>query len=155
MLAAYRKIYPNRRPFLIKAMITSDRQVRRNAVTQAERKTAQGGAPAYLYRWDWPVPGGGNKWGAVHGADLSLSFANPTTDMTLNTPQAKVMANRIGSAFIAFAKTGNPDVTAIPHWPAYNASARPVMIFDTQTRVETDPNRALRLMWDGILARNG
>jgi para-nitrobenzyl esterase len=152
VIAAYRKLYPSKRPYLIKAMIATDRGGRRNSVTQAERKVAQGAAPVYMYRWDWPVPGGGNKWGATHGADLSASFANPTTDMTLNTPEAKVMAHRLGSAFVAFAKTGNPDNRAIPHWPAYNTSERPVMIFDTETRVQNDPNRELRLLWDKLRA---
>ncbi len=62
------------------------------------------------------------------------------------------MANRLGSAFIAFAKTGNPDSGAIPNWPTYNTRERPVMIFDTQTRVQNDPNRELRLMWDTLMA---
>jgi para-nitrobenzyl esterase len=152
VVAAYRKSYPTKWPRLIKAMIATDRAGRRNAVTQAERKAAQGTASAFVYRWDWPVPGGNNKWGAVHGADLSLSFANPTTPMTLDTPGAKIMASRIGAAFIAFAKTGKPDTSTIPHWPAYTPAERGVMIFDTTTRVEKDPNRELRLMWDKLLA---
>jgi para-nitrobenzyl esterase len=133
--------------------MATDRGWRRSAVAQGERKAAQGTAPAFLYRWDWPVPGGGNKWGATHGADLSASFANPTTDMTMNTSDAKVMASRLGSAYIAFAKTGKPDTGAIPHWPAYNTTGRSVMIFDTNTRVERDPNRELRLLWDRLLAK--
>jgi para-nitrobenzyl esterase len=57
ILAAYRKLCPAKRPFLIKAMIASDRAVRRNAALQAERKTAQGRAKAYLYRWTGLVRG--------------------------------------------------------------------------------------------------
>ena len=34
--------------------------------------------------------------------------------MSMNTPEAQVMARRIGSAFIAFAKHGKPDNRAIP-----------------------------------------
>jgi para-nitrobenzyl esterase len=150
--AAYRTLYPSKRPHLIKGMMATDRGWRRSAVTQAERKAAQNRAPAFLYRWDWPVPGDGNRWGATHGADLSASFANPTTDMTLNTPEAKVMAHRLGSAYIAFAKTGRPDNPALPPWPPYTATERSVMIFDTNTRVERDPNRELRLLWDRLLA---
>jgi para-nitrobenzyl esterase len=153
ILAAYRKLYPSKRPYLLQGMMATDRGWRRSAVTQAERKAAQGTAPAFMYRWDWPIPGGGDKWGATHGADLSASFANPTTDMTMNTAEAKVMASRLGSAYIAFAKTGNPSSGAIPDWPAYNASDRPVMIFDTRTRVERDPDGELRLLWDRLLAK--
>ncbi|MEP6914965.1 MAG: carboxylesterase family protein [Acidobacteriota bacterium] len=152
IVAAYRKIYPSVAPYLLKATMATDRGMRRSAITQGERKAAQGSAPAFLYRWDWPVPGGGNRWGATHGSDLSVSLSNPTTDMTLNTPAAQVMAKRIGSAFIAFAKTGNPSNPVIPRWPAYNATERSVMIFDTNTRVERDPNRELRLLWDRLPA---
>jgi para-nitrobenzyl esterase len=73
--------------------------------------------------------------------------------MTLNTAEAKVMASRLGAAYIAFAKTGKPDTDAIPHWPAYNATERSVMIFDTHTRVERDPTRELRLLWARLLAK--
>jgi para-nitrobenzyl esterase len=150
ILAAYRKLYPAKRPFLIKAMVASDRAVRRNAMLQAERKAAQGRAPAYLYRWDWPCPGAGGKFGAVHGTDLSMSFANPDTDVGTNSPEARVMARRLGSSYIAFAKSGDPNNPAIPHWSSFNTVERPVMIFDNNTRLEKDPNAELRLMWDQL-----
>jgi para-nitrobenzyl esterase len=149
VIKAYRRQYPNKRPYLIKAMISTDVRVRRNAITQAERKVAQG-TPAYVYRWDWPAPGGGGQWGAVHGTDLSPSMSNPTTAVTENTPAAQMMSRRIGQAFIAFTKTGNPNTSEIPHWPAYDAQRRPTMIFDTNTRVVNDPDRDIRLMWDRL-----
>ncbi|AXB80148.1 carboxylesterase/lipase family protein [Novosphingobium sp. P6W] len=150
VLKAYRQLHPAKRPYLVKAMIVTDLRVARDAIRQAERKAAQGGAPAYLYRWDWPVPGGGGGWGAVHGADLSPSMSNPTTLVTMNTPAAQLMSRRIGQAFIAFTKTGNPNCGEIPDWPAYDAQRRSVMLFDTNTRVANDPDRDLRLMWDKL-----
>jgi para-nitrobenzyl esterase len=121
-------------------------------VLQAERKAAQGAAPVFQYRWDWQTPAFGGKFGAIHGTDLSMSFSNPDTDVGTGTASARAMARRIGDATIAFAKTGSPDCAAIPHWPAYNAGERPVMIFDDRTRVENDPNRELRLLWKQLLA---
>jgi para-nitrobenzyl esterase len=152
VLATYRRLYPAKKPFFIKAMIATDKGLRRNTVTQAERKAAQGAAPVFMYRWDWQTPAQGGKFGAIHGTDLSMSFSNPDTDVGTGTPSARAMAQRIGGATIAFAKTGNPDCAAIPHWPAYDAAARSIMIFDDRTRVENDPNRDLRLMWNGLLA---
>ena len=152
VLADYRRLYPAKKPFFIKAMIATDKGLRRNTVLQAERKAAQGAAPAYMYRWDWQTPAQGGKFGAIHGTDLSMSFSNPDTDVGTNTPSARAMARRIGDATIAFAKTGNPDCAAIPHWPAYDAATRAQMIFDDRTRVENDPNRELRLLWNQLLA---
>lgn len=152
VLETYRRLYPTKRPYLVKGMIATDVMVARNAATQARLKAEQGGAPAYVYRWDWPIPGGEGGWGATHGADLSLSMSNPTTPMTMNTAEAQLMARRIGQAFIAFTKTGNPNCDEIPHWPAYDPQRRPVMVFDTDTRVVNDPDRDIRLLWDRLKA---
>jgi para-nitrobenzyl esterase len=67
-----------------------------------------------------------------------------------NSPEARMMAKRLGSAYIAFAKTGNPNNPNIPQWSSYNVAERQVMIFDNQTRLEKDPNAGLRLMWDQL-----
>ncbi|MEO6153650.1 MAG: carboxylesterase family protein [Croceibacterium sp.] len=150
VLQTYQRRYPDKRPYLIKAIVATDIAARRNASTQALRKAAQDGARAYVYRWDWPIPGGEGHWGAVHGSDLSLSMSNPTTAMTLNTPQAQVMSRKIGQAIIAFTKSGNPNCGVVPNWPPYEAKRRSVMVFDTNTRVVQDPERDIRLMWDRI-----
>ena len=39
------------------------------------------------------------------------------------------------SAWVAFIKTGNPNTASLPHWPEYNADARPMMVFDSASRV--------------------
>jgi para-nitrobenzyl esterase len=57
------------------------------------------------------------------------------------------MAKRLASTFVAFARTGNPDNDQIPHWPRYDVSTRPTMIFDADTRVENDPRSAIRKYW--------
>ena len=63
-------------PYLIQAQILTDNGFRRGAITQAERKAAQGKAPAYMYLWAYESPGFGGKFGAVHGTDVSASFYN-------------------------------------------------------------------------------
>jgi para-nitrobenzyl esterase len=152
IMAAYRKLYPNKKPYFIRGMIATDRNLRRNTVIQGERKAAQGAAPVYMYRFDWGTPAQGGRFGACHGVDLSISFANPDTNVGMNTPEAKALASRLGGATIAFAKTGNPDHPGIPHWAPYNAQTRSTMVFDApQTRMENDPNRELRVMWNDIL----
>jgi para-nitrobenzyl esterase len=152
VLAAYRKLYPAKKAYFIRGMIATDRGLRRSTVTQAERKAALGAAPAYMYRFDWQTPAQGGRFGACHGVDLSISFANPDTTMGLNTPVAQDLARRLGGATIAFAKTGNPNHAGIPNWAPYNAQTRSVMVFDEKTRAENDPNHELRVMWNDILA---
>jgi para-nitrobenzyl esterase len=60
------------------------------------------------------------------------------------------MADIVGSAIVAFGKTGNPNCDKIPDWPPYNIESRATMIFDVESRVEKDPTSELRLLWEKI-----
>jgi hypothetical protein len=55
-LTLYRKNRPNATPTDICFAITTDRMMRMDAITQAERKAAQHGAPVYLYIFEWQTP---------------------------------------------------------------------------------------------------
>ena len=149
ILALYRQRYPHKSPFLIQAQVFTDAGFRRSAITQAERKAALGKAPPYMYLWNWVSPGFNSKFGAVHGTDVSASFHNVRDNIVgVGAPEGKVMCDRLASAWVAFAKTGDPNNPQIPRWPAYDASTRATMIFDTDTRVENDPRTEIRKFWE-------
>ena len=148
VLSAYRKAYPSASPFLIQARILTDRGGRKSAGTLAERKAALHRAPAYLYLFSWPSPGAGGKFGAVHGIDVGLVFHNYGDEFTGRSPEVRALADKLASAWVAFAKTGNPNHLGLPEWPAYAPETRPTMIFDKETRVENDPLHELRMLWE-------
>jgi para-nitrobenzyl esterase len=135
-------------PYLVQAQVFTDTQARSRAITQAERKAAQGGAGAWMYIGEWPTPAFEGKLGAVHGHDVDASF-NLYRNGICGTGEkmGRLMAKRMASTFIAFAKTGNPDNDQIPHWPKYDDKARATMIFDAETRVVNDPRSAVRKYW--------
>jgi para-nitrobenzyl esterase len=148
-LALYRARYPKKSPFLVQAQAFTDATARRNATLQAERKAALNAAPAYLYLWAWPTPAFDGKFGAVHGIDVSASFHNyrdGTVDV--GTQPGRLMCDRLASVWIAFARTGDPNCEAIPHWAPYNANERPTMVFDTEMKAENDPRGEIRRFWD-------
>ena len=148
ILALYRPVTAGKTPYLVQAQVFTDTQGRSRAITQAERKAAQGGAPAWLYIWEWATPAFDGKLGAVHGHDVDASFnlyrngICGTGDKT-----GRLMAKRLASTFVAFAKTGKPDNDQIPHWPAYDATTRATMVFDAETRVVNDHRSAIRKYW--------
>ena len=148
ILDLYRPAAVGKTPYLIQAQVLTDSQARARAIVQAERKAAQGGAGAWMYIWEWPTPAFDGKLGAVHGHDVDASF-NLYRNGICGTGDkvGRKMSLRLSSAFVAFAKTGNPDNEHIPHWPSYDATARSTMIFDTDTRVVSDPRGALRKYW--------
>ena len=156
ILALYKQRYPQKSPYLIQAQVFTDAGFRRSAITQAERKAALGKAPAYMYLWSWVSPGFGGKFGAVHGTDVSASFHNVRDHIVgVGSPEGKVMCDRLASAWVAFAKTGDPNNAQIPRWPAYDSSARATMVFDIDTRVESDPRGEIRRFWEGMPPARG
>jgi len=150
ILALYRPMTAGKTPYLVQAQVFTDTQARSRAITQAERKAAQGGAGAWMYIWEWPTPAFEGKLGAVHGHDVDASF-NLYRNGICGTGEktGRLMSKRLASTFVAFAKTGSPDNDQIPHWPKYDGTARATMIFDTDTRVVNDPRSAIRKYWSG------
>jgi len=109
-----------------------DQMFRNGAIQQATIKAQQGGAPAYLYLFNWkPV---GNTLGACHGMELAFMFNNVGLQAEMNgaTKEAYALADKMSSAWIAFIKTGNPNTKGLPLWEAFNAESKPTMVFDNK-----------------------
>jgi para-nitrobenzyl esterase len=135
-------------PYLAQAQAITDSGARRNAIIQGERRAALGAAPTWMYIWAWPTPAFDGKFGAVHGHDVDASFHIVRSNMVgSGRAEGHLMADRLASAWVAFAKTGDPNNPVLPHWPPYEPGARSTMIFDTNTRAENDPRRAFRELW--------
>ena len=147
----YRDTYPDVTPYLIQARIATDRGFRNSAIKQAELKAAQGGAPAYYYIWEWPVPTYNGKFGAVHGVDVGAAIHLYREPMTgCGHREGMLMVDRLSAVWASFAKTGNPNSEITPKWPAFNLETRPTMVFDLDIRVENDYRREFRLLWNEL-----
>jgi para-nitrobenzyl esterase len=140
---AYRKAYPDVKPVELLSRMMS---VRTNAVTQAELKAAQKGAPAYMYLFAWHTPVLDGRPRAFHCSEIPFVFANSDVSAfaTGGTAEARELAGKVSDAWIHFARSGDPNHSGLPKWPAYSADAGPVMVFDTTCEVKNDPDRELR-----------
>ncbi len=94
----------------------------RGQVEEAEAR-ARAGAPAFVYQLDFE--------NAKHMDDIGLSFGT-SPDMT---PSRAAMSRTVMDAFVRFARTGNPG------WPTYDLNKRQTMVFDTTSRVVSNPRR--------------
>ncbi|MEO0867671.1 MAG: carboxylesterase family protein [Cyanobacteria bacterium J06642_11] len=91
-------------------------------------------APVYSYLINWTTPNF-PELGAMHALDLPLvfgNFENWTWAIGENPPQN--LSRNMQDAWIAFAKTGNPNHQAIPPWPTYNSENRSMMVFGENQR---------------------
>jgi para-nitrobenzyl esterase len=146
---AYREHFPAKSPYLLHAQLTTDAGFRRFAHAQAEAKAAR--QAVYAYLWEWTCPAFDGKFGAAHAMDVAASMHNER-DAILGSgsTDARRMCDTLASAFLAFAKTGDPNNAQIPTWPRFDASQRSTLVFDRITRVERDPHGALRKLWLGM-----
>ena len=146
IIGIYRKDRPHASPSHLYFLISSDQRIRLGAITQAERKSALGKAPAYMYFFTWKAPIDGGKWRTPH--TLELPFVFETYDKATITgtgPERKVLGERVSGAWAAFARNGNPNFKGLPHWAPYTIDQRVTMIFNDECRAVNDPNRQERL----------
>jgi para-nitrobenzyl esterase len=138
ILAAYRRENPRETPYLVQAEALTD-ATRGNSMIQADRRAHLGRAPTYLYVWKWATPAFDGKFGAVHGHDVDASFHLVRNAMCgAGQHDGALMADRLASTWVAFAKTGNPNNPTIPSWPAYEPGRRATMVFDREMAVVDD-----------------
>ena len=153
VVAAYRDAYPDARPWDLYILICTDHPRGMYARELAARKTAQGGAPAWLYRFDWDM---GGEMKTPHALEIRFVFDNVDhTETRLfdlpGSPAARVLAGRMSAAWTAFAGTGNPDTPDLPHWPVYARDTRQAMLFDNESRIVRDHDRGPRQVMEDVL----
>lgn len=141
-IAEYAKAYPGYQP---KDIIDFDTRFRPGAVEQADLKSAQGGAPVYMYLFTWESPVMGGMLRSTHCMEIPFVFNNADVhaSMTGGGEDAMKLADRMSDAWIAFARTGNPNVASLPQWPAYDKDGGATMIFDNDCRISHNHDRAL------------
>ena len=63
--------------------------------------------------------------------------------MTGGGKEAYALADKMSRAWIAFARTGNPNHKGLPNWPAYTPENGATMILDNTSQVKNHPDKEL------------
>ena len=89
---------------------------------------------------DWATPVEGGKWRSPRSLGLAFVFDNVAKSeaMVGTGPDPQALADQLSAAWLAFARSGNPNVPALPTWPAFKPSERATMVFDVKSRVIND-----------------
>ncbi|WP_340646994.1 carboxylesterase/lipase family protein [Phenylobacterium sp.] len=148
VVSEYRKLYPAYSPSeVFFAAITAGRSWR-GAVIEAEER-ARAGAPAFVYQLDLPSTVEDGRLRAMHTTDIPLVFNNLAAkgSPVAPSPAAQSVADKMSEAFIALAKTGDPNNAALPTWTPYELTQRATMAFDAETRLVDDPRGAERRLF--------
>lgn len=146
VIAAYRKSRPAATPLDIAEILATDSGFRKGMHLQVDRKVHLGGAPVYVYYFNWRTPVRGGKFKSSHCLEIPFVFQNTVAmrSMVGTGPDLAPLSKRISGAWAAFARHGHPDHAGLPHWPAYDLVKRPTMVLNTAPRVVEDPDRIER-----------
>ena len=153
VIEAFRKAYPQATPWDLYILIATDHP--RGAYTRelAKRKAVQAAAPVYVYRFDWETPEGGGHMRSPHTIEIQFVFNNIKVGGPLisKMSEAYALAEKVSAAWVAFARTGNPNTAKLPKWPGYSVQSRDTMLFNNESRVEHDPDKGPRLATERVL----
>ena len=143
------RLYPGESFAYLTANLLTDFLARTPASVVAERKAAEGAAPAFLYVVTWETPVAGGVLRSMHALDLPLMFDNTAKvpSMVGTGPEPVELAEKMSTTWLAFARNSVPDNPAIPHWPAYAPDRRATMVFDIPCRVVDDYAGEARRFW--------
>jgi len=141
MIAAYKQSRPQASPWDLMVAIRSNR-FHIGAIRLSE--VASKAAPVYMYSFDFAP----TSLGAAHGAEIPFVFSNATANPNARA-NAKAVEDAMSDAWIAFARTGNPNHAGLPQWPTYDPQTRATMIFDATSKVVNDPRSSERKVWEG------
>jgi len=153
VIAAFRAAHPDATPWDLWILIATDHPRGTYSRETAKRKSAQGAAPAFLYRFDWETPEGGGHMRSPHTVEIPFVFSNIAIAGPLisKMPEAHGLARTVSASWVAFARTGDPNTPGLPKWSPYDAASRPTMLFNDTPRVEADPDREPRLAMERLL----
>lgn len=154
VIASYRQWHPEYSPADVFFSATTDSRSWRGQVIEADRRAAQpkGSAPTYVFQFDWATPIDGGKWKAHHGIDVPFIFDNAviTPDLVGTGDEQIRLAAQMSRAWMAFARTGDPNSKGIPDWPAFDLARRATMVFDKTVRVVDDPRGRERRLFGQV-----
>ncbi|HEV2700368.1 MAG TPA: carboxylesterase family protein, partial [Steroidobacteraceae bacterium] len=142
VIAAYRKGRPDRANTDLYLIMSSDATFRAGILLEGERKAEQTQSPVYEYYFTWRSPVREGKLRTFHTLEIPFVFDNvdECKSMTGSGADRYPLADKMSKAWVAFARTGNPDHAGLPdRWVPYDNVRRATMIFNDKCELLNDP----------------
>ncbi len=124
---------------------------------QALLRSESGRSKTYVYYFDHYSPQA--RLGLAHGAEYCYVVRNleaPCGPAGLRGPlgpEDTALSRLMMSYWVNFAKTGDPNGSGPPHWPAFSASSQRVMYLDTRPFAGPVPNARMLKTLDAYFSR--
>jgi para-nitrobenzyl esterase len=125
--------------------------------TWARLMATTGHAPvfAYLFAHTPPYPAGSAlaDWGAGHGMEMRYVFDHLDQDSWAWSAADRQLSQIMVGYWTNFARTGDPNGTGLPPWPAYSAANERVQVLSDRIRTDGVANRSALQIFDAVFAQ--
>ncbi|MFL5619763.1 MAG: carboxylesterase/lipase family protein [Gemmatimonadaceae bacterium] len=156
IVETYQKSRPTASPTDIFVAVQSVAMMGFGSIEIAQRKTAQSGAPVYLYNFGYKseakLPGTDYPMGTPHAADIAFKFNNVESPSPFSgsRPERLKASHNFAELWTTFARTGQPAAAGQPAWPPYDLTRRATMRIDTDCEVIDDRHKLERELWTAL-----
>ena len=143
LIAAYRAGRPKDSNTDLFLIIASDATFRAGVLVEADRKAQQAKAAVYQYYFTWRSPVREGKLRSFHTLEIPFVFDVVEAAQSMTGGKGKgqqALADRMSAAWVAFARTGNPNHPGLPKWGTFDTKQRTTMVFDSECKVVNDPH---------------
>jgi para-nitrobenzyl esterase len=125
-------------------------------VRWAQLQAQYGRSKPYVYYFAHqpaePLTPCGYACGAGHGAEIQYVFDNLGLDARPWTTADRQLAARLADTWVAFARTGSPNGTGLPAWPAFDGSTATVQLIGGAAQLKAHPLPAFSIFQEGVSA---
>ena len=150
-LSVYRDELGHPDPRAIFGAVLTDQMFRVPAIRLAEAHS--GHQDVFMYQFNWATPIMGGMFGSCHALEIPFVFdivRDNGFEQFVGPDAPESLADAMQDAWIAFARTGDPNSGAIPDWPTYDLDRRSTMQLDETCEVLDDPGAAERAFWEAL-----
>jgi para-nitrobenzyl esterase len=155
-IEAYRRARPEGALGDLWPAIMTDQVFRVPAVRLLERQSAHG-EQTWMYLFAWATPAFGGALGSCHALEIPFVFNNldkPGAGALTGSvsPEMQTLAEQMQDAWIAFARTGDPNHPELPRWERYEPERRATMVFDAACALADDAGCEQLALWEEVPA---
>lgn len=140
LLALFAKAYPGKNSADLLFLDTLFRAPSKEFVEKKAAHT-QSGTYSYLFTYEFPYDDGHVAW---HCSEIPFVFKNCCLIPVCGEEGVtEKLETQVCSAWVAFARNGDPNCSALPQWPACKSGDEATMIFDTSCEVRHNHDNEL------------